>query len=153
MRVIDAEGKNLGILKREEALEMAKEKGLDLIEISPTAKPPVARIISYDKFRYQEEKKERKQRLTQKSKELKRVRITPRAAQNDLQIKAHLVEKFLNDGHKVEIDVFMRGREKSNKEWALQKLNDFLQMIKVPYQKTMEVKQGGRGYLTQIIKK
>lgn len=132
---------------------MAKEKGVDLIEIAPTAKPPVARLISFDKFRYQEEKRERKQRLTQKSKELKQIRITPRAASNDLQIKANLAEKFLNEGHKVEINIFMKGREKFNKEWALQKLEDFLKIIKTPYQITMEAKWSGRGYLTQINKK
>lgn len=151
--MIDAEGGNLGVMKREEALKLTQEKGLDLIEISPTAKPPVARIISYDKFRYQEEKKEKKQRLTQKTKELKQVRITPRVAQNDLQIKAKLVDKFLNEGHKVGINIFLRGREKANREWALQKLEEFVQMIKTPHQITMDKKQSGRGYSTQIMKK
>lgn len=153
LRVIDTDGNNLGVLKREEALRIAQEKGVDLIEIAPTAKPPVARIISFDKFRYQEEKKEKKQRLTQKSKDLKQIRITPRAAQNDLRVKADLVDKFLEEGHKVEINLFLRGREKANKEWGLQKLNDFLKMIKIPHQVTMEAKQSGRGYAVQIVKK
>jgi len=151
--VIDEQGQNLGILKLAEAARLAQEKGLDLIEIAPTAKPPVARIISFDKFRYLKEKEEKKQRQAQKSKELKHVRITPRAAKNDLQTKAHQAEEFLKNGHKVEINLFLRGREKFNKEWSLKKLNEFLGMIKAPHQITMEPKPGGRGFVAQITKK
>jgi len=109
--------------------------------------------MSFDKFRYQQEKKEKKQRLAQKGKELKGVRISPRAAANDLAIKARRVEKFLEEGHRVEISILLRGREKSNKDWNLQKLQDFMKMIKVPYQVTMEARPGGGGFVTQIAKK
>ncbi len=153
LRVIDEKGENLGIVKREQALFLAREKSLDLIEVSSSANPPVARIMSFDKFRYQKEKEEKKQRQAQKNKELKQVRITPRAALNDLRIKALKAEEFLKEGHKVEINLFLRGREKGNKEWALQKLNEFLSLIKEPYQKTMDPKQGGRGFNVQITKK
>lgn len=129
---------------------MAKEKELDLIEIVPTAKPPVAKIISFDKFRYREEKEEKKQRSAQKAKELKGVRISPRAAGHDLQIKANRVEEFLKEGHKVEINLFLRGREKGNKQWGLQKLKEFMQMIKAPHTVTMEPRPGGRGFVAQI---
>jgi len=95
-----------------EALAKAREEGLDLVEIASGAKPPVAKIISYDKFRYREEKEARKQRHAQKAKELKQVRITPRAATNDLGVKLKNVEKFLTEGHKVEIGIYLRGREK-----------------------------------------
>lgn len=151
--MIDENSQNVGVLKLAEALGLAQEKGLDLIEIAPTAKPPVARIISFDKFRYQKEKEEKKQRLTQKAKELKHVRISPRAAENDLQIKAGMAEEFLKDGHKVEINLFLRGREKGNRDWNLKKLNEFLARIKTPYQITMEPRPGGRGFVTQIMKK
>lgn len=136
-----------------EALAKARELGLDLVEIAPSAKPPVAKIISYDKFRYREEKEARKQRHAQKAKELKQVRITPRAASNDLGVKIKNVEKFLAEGHKVEIGIFLRGREKGNKDWALQKLKEFLAMIPVPFEKTMEPRAGGRGFITQIMGK
>lgn len=109
--------------------------------------------MSFDKFRYQKEKEEKKQRRAEKMKELKQVRITPRAALNDLQTKAKNAEKFLKNGHKVEINLFLRGREKENKTWSLQKLNEFLILIKVPHKVTMEPKRGGRGFITQIIKK
>lgn len=118
MRVIDEQGKNLGVLKREDALGLAKEKGLDLIEIAATASPPVARIMSFDKFRYLKEKEDKKQKQAQKTKELKQVRITPRAAGNDLQVKARMADKFLQDGHRVQINLFLRGREKFNKTWS-----------------------------------
>jgi len=140
-------------MKLEEALKLAQEKGTDLVEISPNAKPPVARLINYDKFRYQEEKKKKKQRLAQKAKELKSIRISPRAAQNDLQIKAKSVEKFLNKGHIVEINIFLKGREKTNQAWAIQKINQFIQMIKTPYQIKTELKQTNKGYSIQLIKK
>ena len=136
-----------------EAVRLTRESGLDLIEISPNAKPPVARIMSYDKFRYQEDKKEKKQRLSQKTKELKHVQITPRAAQNDLDIRARQTEKFLEEGHKVEIRIVLRGRENANKDWSLMKLKNFLTLIKIPFQVTMEARLIGRGFITQIGKK
>jgi translation initiation factor IF-3 len=126
---------------------------LDLIEIAPTAKPPVARIMSFDKFRYQKEKEEKKQKHGQKTKELKHVRISPRAALNDLLIKARQAEKFLTLGYRVEINLFLRGREKGNKTWSLQKLREFLDLIKIPHEVTLPPKAGGRGFVTQIAKK
>lgn len=153
LRVVDENLQNLGILAREKAFALAKEKGLDLIEIAPNAKPPVARIISYDKFRYQKEKELRKQRQAQKAKELKHIRITPRAARNDLQIKATKTKEFLEEGHKVEINIFLKGREKANKAWALKKLEEFLLIIPIPYKRTLEPRPGGRGFVTQIEKK
>lgn len=153
MRVIDEDSQNLGVLTREKAFAIAKERGLDIIEIAPNAKPPVARIISFDKFRYQREKEMRKQRQAQKAKELKHIRITPRAARNDLQIKATKTKEFLEEGHKVEINIFLRGREKANRAWAFQKLEEFLLMIPIPYKRTLEPRPGGRGFITQIEKK
>ncbi len=153
LRVVTDTGENLGVLSRDAALAAARERGLDLIEIAPQATPPVAKIIGFDKFRYQQEKEEKKKRHAQKTKELKQVRITPRAAQNDLQVKIKKVEEFLAEGHKIEIGLFLRGREKGNKEWGLQKLKEFMAMIPVPYQMTMPPKPGGRGFVAQIAKK
>ena len=147
------EGENFGILKTEEALDIAKDRGLDLIEVAPNAQPPVARIMSFDKFRYQKEKEGKKQRRAEKGKELKHVQITPRAALNDLQIKARTAEEFLEKGHNVEINLFLRGREKGNKSWGLQKLNEFIPLIKTPHKVVVPPKPGGRGFVTQITKK
>jgi len=153
LRVIDENGENLDVLSKEKALAIAKEKNLDLIEIAPQAKPPVARIISYDKFRYQKKKEEKKQGQTQKAKGLKQVRISPRTALNDLQIKLTKVKEFLEEGHKVEISIYLRGREKGNRAWGLQKLKNFMLMIATPHIVTMEPRSGGRGFITQIAKK
>ncbi len=132
---------------------MATEKGIDLIEIAPTAKPPVAKIISYDKFRYQKEKELKKQKAAQKTSELKQIRISAKAAKNDLEIKAKKAVEFINEGHKVGIILILKGREKYMKDWARQKLNEFLSIINSEYKITMEPKFGGRGLMTQIIKK
>lgn len=153
LRVITEDGSNLGVMTRDQALKEAKTRNLDLIEIAPQANPPVAKIIGFDKFRYQQDKEEKKKRLTQKTKELKQVRITPRAGKNDLLIKVKKVEEFLADGHKVEINLFLKGREKGNKDWGLKKLQEFLGLITAPHQVTLEPKPGGRGFITQITKK
>lgn len=154
LRVIDESGKNLGVLKREEALALVVPgSGIDLIEISPNARPPVARLMSYDKFRYEEERREKKERLAQKGGGVKQVQISARAATNDLIIKVRQLEKFLAEGHQVDIHMRLRGREKYNKDWARQKLNEFTKMITVEYRVTSEPKFGGRGMLMQITRK
>ncbi|MDO8429968.1 MAG: translation initiation factor IF-3 [bacterium] len=153
LRVIDEAGANIGVLQTADALQMARDKGMDLIEISPNAKPPVAKIMSFDKYRYQEEKKLKKQRAGQKTQELKGVRISGRAAEHDLQVKAKKVNEFLNEGHIVEIQLTMRGREKANREWARQKLLDFLKMISPEHKVLLEPKYGMRGFNMQVIKK
>lgn len=151
--MIDERGINLGIMPREAALKLAEEKGLDLIEIAASAKPPVAKIISFDKFRYQKEKQLKEQKTAQKISELKQIRISIRAAKNDLEIKKKKVEEFLTDGHKVEILLLLRGREKYNKDWARYKLEEFLKMITIEYKISGEPKFRGKGLAMQIIKK
>lgn len=141
-------------MKREEALALAKpELGLDLIEISPLAKPPVARVMSYDKHRYEMAKLAKKERLAQKTGGLKHVQISARAATNDLMIKIRQLEKFLAEGNNVEIVMRLRGREKYNKDWARQKLAEFLKMITVEYKPLNEPRFGGNGMNMQISKK
>ncbi len=154
LRVIDENGKNLGVLRRDEAIALAKpELGIDLIEIAPQAKPPVARLMSYDKFRYEMGKQEKKERLAQRGAGIKQIQISARAATNDLLVKIRQLEKFLTEGHPVDIHMRLRGREKYNKDWARQKLNGFMKMITAEFKVTSEPKFGGRGMLVQIIKK
>lgn len=152
-RIIDETGANLGVLPLQEALKMAKDKGIDLIEISPNAKPPVMKLMSFDKYRYQEEKKLKKQKAQQKTTELKQVRISGRAAKHDLEIKAQKVNEFLEEGNPVEIHLLLRGREKANKDWAKQKLVEFLQIINPEHKIIMEIRYGGRGFIVQVTKK
>lgn len=150
LRVVDEQGQNLGVLPREKALEIARERGLDLIEIAPLAKPPVAKIVSFDKFRYQKAKEFRKQRRAQKGPELKQIRVSARAAKNDLEIKARKVNEFLDEGHKVEIMMVLRGREKGMKDWAKQRMREFLTIIGPNHKVFVEPKAGGKGLLMQI---
>ncbi len=141
-------------MPREQALALVKpELGLDLIEISATAKPPVARLMSFDKFRYQQGKAEKKARRARKTVDTKQVQISARAAKNDLLIKLRQLEKFLNEDHRVEIMLRLRGAEKYNKERARQKLQEFLQMITLEYKVLAEPKFGGRGLFMEIVKK
>jgi len=153
LRVIDEGGINLGVLSRQEALDSAQKRNLDLIEISPNAKPPVVKIMSFDKYRYQEKKKIKKQKAQQKYLELKRVRITPRVAKHDLEVKAKKVNEFLTEGHNVEIQLFLKGREKAHKEWARKKLLEFLKIIDPDHKVLLEPRYSGRGFNMQITKK
>lgn len=132
---------------------MAVDKGLDLIEIVPTAKPPVAKIMAFDKYRYQQEKLYKKQRAAQKGGDLKHVRISIRTQKNDLDVAARKVNEFLEEGHKVEIQVHLRGREKSMRDLAKQKFRDFLKFITVEHRVTVEPSFGMRGMSAQIAKK
>lgn len=153
MRVLDESGENLGVMPRDEAIRLAREKNLDLIEITASANPPVARIMSFDKYRYLEGKKIKKQRAQQKNLELKQVQIGVKTATNDLNIKVKKVEEFLGEGHPVTIVLVLRGREKFNRDWAKLKLQEFLKMITIPHQLMVEPRWGGRGLTTQITKK
>lgn len=152
--MIGKEGENLGVMSREEALALARaDEGLDLIEISPTAVPPVVRLMSFDKWRYLQEKALKKERLAQKVGGIKKIQITPRSAKNDLLIRLKKLEEFLAEDYQVEIEIKLRGREKGNKEWALLKLNEFLGMITTEYRLISPPRFGGRGAGVQIIKK
>ncbi len=153
MRVVDETGENLGVMPLEAALKLAREKELDLIEIAPMVKPPVAKIISFDKFRYQKEKELKKQKATQKTSELKQIQITAKSAKNDLETRVKRINEFLEKENKVEIMLVLKGREKYNKEWARYKLNEFLKMITVEYKTTMEPRFIGKGMVMQIMKK
>ncbi len=132
---------------------MAEDKNLDLVEITQNAKPPIVKIIAFDKFRYQKEKEFKKQKLSQKSGELKKIRISARAAKNDLEIRAKKIEIFLNKGNKVEIILWLRGRERYNKEWALTKMNEFVSMLDPEHKVITEPQFKGRGLIMQITKK
>ena len=135
-----------------DALVKAREQGLDLIEVASQAQPPVARIMSYDKFRYQKEKEDKKKRDLQRKSadEMKSIRISARAAKNDMEFKARKVEEFLQEGSRVEVQLFLRGREKGNRTWAEGKVNEFLQILAVPYKIVAPLKFGGRGAQLQI---
>lgn len=111
MRLIDAEGNQVGVVSRYEALRMAEEAELDLVEISPQAVPPVCKIMNYGKFRYQQQKKANEAKKNQKVIEVKEVKFRPGTEEADYQVKLRNVMRFLEDGDKVKITLRFRGRE------------------------------------------
>lgn len=137
----------------ENALAAAQKEELDLILIVPNSNPPVARIADFDKFRYEKDKELKKQRQLQKTLEMKQIQISVREAKNDLERKIKSVEKFLEAGHKVEILLVLKGREKRMKDWAKIKMEEFLEMVTLPYTQTQSIKYAGRGLTTQLLKK
>lgn len=151
LRVIDNEGKNLGILTKDEALAIAREKGLDLIEISPKAQPPVAKIMEYGKYLYQQQKKAREGRTGQKT-ETKQVRFSIRTSGGDLEFKASQVDKFLQKRYKVRILIALKGREKSMRDFANKRLLNFLSLIKEAYKLEQPQKNTPQGIMLTIAK-
>ncbi len=111
VRLIDEEGTQVGIVPTRDALEMARERGLDLVEVAPNAIPPVCRLMDYGKFRYEQSRKERESRRNQHVVELKEVRIRPKIDDHDLETKGRQAAKFLDAGDKVKLTVLFRGRE------------------------------------------
>jgi len=116
LRVIGTNGEQLGIMSRAEALKVAEEAGVDLVEISPTANPPVAKVVDWGKYQYQKMKEQQKNRKSNKANELKQMRFGLKIGTNDLEIKLRKIRDFLADGHKVKILIFYRGREMAHKE-------------------------------------
>jgi translation initiation factor IF-3 len=111
VRVIDDEGTQLGVMPTENALALARQKGLDLIEVSPTAVPPVCRISDYGRLKYEQSKKDKDARKKQKNWELKEVKLRPKIENHDYETKARMAERLLLDGGKVKVTIMFRGRE------------------------------------------
>lgn len=116
MRVIDSNNDQLGILTKPEALVKAREQQLDLIEVAPNAEPPVARILDYKKFRYEESKKERASKKGSNEGGLKELWFSPRIAEHDMLVRLRRIEQFLQDGNKVKLTVKFKGREMAHPE-------------------------------------
>ncbi|MBI2314603.1 translation initiation factor IF-3 [Candidatus Daviesbacteria bacterium] len=152
LRVIDSKGEQLGILTKAEALGKAKELGQDLIEIAPNADPPVARITDFQKFRYEENKKERASRKGNSAGELKELWLSPRIAEHDLQVRLNRTEEFLKTGHKVKLTVKFKGREMAHQEIGYRVLQEALTLLgdKVAVEK--DAKMEGRK-LSMIVAK
>lgn len=118
MRLIGAEGEQLGIVATAEALNMAKKDELDLVEVAPQASPPVCRIMDYSKFRYDQKKKEREAKKKQHATQLKEIRLKPTIQEHDYQVKLKQLEKFLNHHDKVKVRMTFRGREMAHMEFG-----------------------------------
>ena len=129
MRVIDDEGKQIGILQPFEALKLAREKNLDLVEVSPTAQPPVCRIMDFGKYIYEQEKKERAAKKHQKVITVKEVKFRINVDEHDYEFKKNHVLRFLEDGDKVKATIFFRGREMTHTNLGRQILERLIKDI------------------------
>lgn len=138
VRVIAADDGMIGVLTIEEALRKAEEAGLDLIEVSPKAEPPVCRIMDFGSFKYQKEKEIKKQRAQSKEVEVKGIRLSLRIGEGDLNIRLEQAKKFMEKGNKVRAEIILRGREKAHGERALEVVKRFHQMLSETYQLRVE---------------
>ena len=125
LRVIGDDGEQLGIMSAEEALKIAEEKELDLVKISPMAKPPVCKIMDYGKYRFEQAKREKEAKKNQRVMEVKEIRMSPSIGENDLQTKLKAALKFLADGDRVKVSIRFRGREMAHTNIGEQILRDF----------------------------
>lgn len=129
MRVINADGKMVGIMNVQEALNLAAEAGLDLVEVNPGTNPPVVKILDYDKYRYQQEKQAQEARKKVKKITVKGIRLSVRIGEHDLSFKAKKAGEFIKEGNKVKVDVVMRGREQAHPELAFELLKKFQEKV------------------------
>ena len=145
VRVIDDEGENLGILYTREAIEQAFELGLDLVEVSPNADPPVCKFLDVGKFRYEAQKKANAARKTQKTQEIKEIKMRPNIDDHDYDVKMRAIHKFIGEGDKVKVTLRFRGRELSHQQLGMNLLKrvqeDIAEVGKVEAYPRMEGRQ------------
>ncbi len=130
VRLIDEEGGRTGIVPTREALELAKERDLDLVEVSPNANPPVCKILNYGKYRFEQEKRLRDSRKSQKALKNKEIRMQPKIGSGDLDTKAKHVQEFLDEGNKVKVTIRFRGRELAHTELGYDVLNEVTKRLR-----------------------
>jgi translation initiation factor IF-3 len=150
LRVINEAGEQIGIMKTSEALALALEHGLDLVEVSPLANPPVAKLIDFAKFRYQQKKIEQQQKKNAKKIEVKTIWISMRISEHDMEIKAKKVMEFLNDGDLVRLELRMRGREQAYGDLGRKQLENFLKLITAPFRTEVPIKRMGGTFSVTI---
>ncbi len=151
VNVIDPEGVKLGNMPLHEALRIAQEKELDLVEVGPTANPPIVKIIDYGKYLYQKEKKEREQKTTKpKSQELKTVKIGVKTGQHDLITRADQIDKFFEKGYRVKVELRLRGRERGMGELAKAKMQQLLDSLTQPFIIEEPIKSSPSGFAALI---
>ncbi len=146
IQVIDFDGKQLGVMTVQEALKIANERGFDLVEVGPSAKPPITKVMDYGKYIYQKEKKERRSGTGKSTaQEVKTVKIGFKTGVHDLAIRAGQTDKFLQKGYRVKVELTLRGREKGMADLGRVKLGEFSKFITAPYVVEDAVKRSPSG--------
>jgi translation initiation factor IF-3 len=153
VRVISETGEQLGVMDIFAAIDLAKSKGLDLIQVTEKVEPPVCRIANYGKYLYQQSKKEKKM-AKPKGGELKEIRLTFNISPHDMEIRAITAKKFLDEGDKVKVNMSLRGREKAMGGFATDKVKLFLEKLNslIPIKTERELKREPRGFTTIVSK-
>ena len=146
--MIEEDGNQIGIVPFEEALKAARDKGLDLVEISPRSKPPVCKIMDYGKYKYQLEISEKMKKKKQSQIIVKEIKIRPKIDTNDLNTKKKQIEKFLSSGYRVKVTVMFRGREIVHKELGMEILNKLVEELKDRCVQELEPKLDGYNIIT-----
>ncbi|QQG36278.1 MAG: translation initiation factor IF-3 [Micavibrio aeruginosavorus] len=144
VRLIDAEGEQVGVVAIAEALRMADEAGLDLVEISPNAEPPVCKILDYGKYKYEQQKKAAEARKKQKVIEVKELKFRPNIDDHDYQVKIKAARRFLEDGDKVKITLRFRGREMAHMDLGMKVMNRVREELAELAKVEMDAKVEGR---------
>lgn len=144
--LIDEKGEHRGEVPLKVAKEIAIKAGLDLVEVSPKARPPVCKILDYGKLQYVQSKQQRQQQANQKKTVTKGIRIGIRTDSHDLDFKKKQAEKFLEKGNKVKLEIILRGREKAHQDLAKENMLEFLDIIGIPYKIEDEIKKVPRGF-------
>jgi translation initiation factor IF-3 len=144
--LIDEKGNQLGEMSNTEALEIARERELDLVEVAPNAKPPVCKITNYGKFQYSQSKQDRLSKAKQKKTGTKGIRLGVRTDNHDLEFKKKQAEKFLSKGNKVKIELRLRGREKAHQDLAVKSMKEFTKSIDIPHKIEEDVKRFPGGF-------
>lgn len=150
VRLIDEETGTSSIVSRDEALRIAREREIDLVEVSPLATPPVVKFVDFGKFRYQQEKLDRKQKAKQKRVDVKGIRLSFKMSPHDREVRVAQTIKFLKDGDKVKIEMLLRGREQAHIDIAKKMFSEFVAAIDLPIKLDQELKRLG-GMLSAII--
>ncbi|MDQ3245173.1 MAG: translation initiation factor IF-3 [bacterium] len=153
LRVIDDQNQNIGVLSLKDALELANSKGLDLIEISPNANPPVAKIMNFGKYQYDVSKKLKKAKVGVKMTETKSVQIKIGTGDHDLELKAKTASKWLKEGHRIKIELYLAGRTKyMDEKFLKERLDRILHLITEDYKVSDSYKKGPKGLMLTIEK-
>lgn len=150
VRVLDDQNKYVGVMPLVDALRLASEKKVDLIEVGPKGEPPVCKLIEYGKYMYQQEKQQKQTKAKQKQAETKVIRLSIGTSKHDSEMKANQAGKFLEDKNKVRIELQLRGREKMHGDLAKEKVINFMKLIPVEHKMEQEAKKSPSGFFAIV---
>ncbi len=153
LRVLGEDGSNLGVLSLKDALAEASSRGVDLIEISPNAKPPIAKLMEYGKYQYLENKKQQKARAGAKSTETKSIQVKIGTGDHDLELKAKQASEWLKEGHRIKVELYLAGRAKyMDEKFLRERLDRVLHLITIDYKISEPYKKSPKGIMVTIEK-